>query len=382
MAQHPDTLVVGGGVAGLGVAWRLAQRGMGVTVVDPEPGAGASHAAAGMIAPVSESTFGEERLLALAVESARRWPAFAADLEAAAGRDVGYRTDGTLVVGLDADDLRAVDVLHAFQRELGLEVSRLRARECRALEPSLAPGIRGGLFVPGDHQVDNRATTAALLTAAERAGVSFVREPVVEVVVEGDRATGLRLENGDGLHAAHVVVAAGAWSARLPGLPAEAVPPVRPVKGQIVRLAGRADAPLLTRSVRAVARGRAVYLVPRTDGSVVVGGTVEELGYDATVTAEGVRSVLDAAFEVVPGVDGLAFVEATAGLRPGTPDNAPVLGPAALDGLVMATGHYRHGFLLLPVTADAVAEAVATGRVPDEIVPFSPLRFAGEGVPA
>lgn len=377
-----EVVVVGGGVAGLGVAWRLAQRGIGVTVVDAEPGSGASHAAAGMIAPVSESTFGEERLLALAVESARRWPGFAAELEDASGRSVGYRSDGTLVVGLDADDNRALDVLYGFQREHGLEVQRLRGSECRELEPALAPGVRGGVLVPGDHQVDNRATTAALLVAAERAGVRFVHRRARGLRVEGGRCVGVRVERGDDLEADAVVLAAGAWSARVPGLPREAVPPVRPVKGQILRLAGRRGAPLLTRSVRGLARGRPVYFVPRADAGLVVGGTVEEQGYDVTVTVEAMREVLDTAFDVVPGVDDLELVEASAGLRPGTPDNAPILGPSAVEGLVMATGHFRHGFLLLPVTADSVADVVATGDVPGEIAPFSPLRFVGEGIPA
>lgn len=379
MAGRPDVVVIGGGVAGLGVAWRCAQRGLRVTVVDSRPGRGASHVAAGMIAPISEATYGEESLMALAVESAARWPSFAEELEAAAGVPIGYLREGSLAVALTADDNRSLEALFEFQRALGLEAVRIRGEECRRLEPGLVPGVRGGIWVPGEQQVDNRAATAALLSACERAGVSLLREEVSAFVVGDDRVDGV-MAGGERIAATTTVLAAGAWSRSVPGLPEEFLPPVRPVKGQILRLRSEGSHRVLNREVWGRVDGRESYLVPRANGEVVIGGTVEERGFDTTVTGEAVRALLDAAFALVPGVDALEFVEASAGLRPGTPDNAPVLGPAAVDGLVMATGHYRHGFLLLPITADAVAETIVSGAVPPEIRPFSPARFIAGGV--
>ncbi|MBI2168490.1 MAG: glycine oxidase ThiO [Actinobacteria bacterium] len=378
-----DVVVVGGGVIGLGVAWRCAQRGLTVTVVDDRPGRGASHAAAGMIAPVSEVTYGEETLLTLTMESARRWPGFAAELERASSHPIGHLREGSLAVALDADDNRALEALFRFQRSLGLDAERLTGSECRELEPALVPGVRGGVLVRGEQQVDNRATTAALLLACERAEVELVAARADEVRFVGDRVVGVAV-GGEPIEAPVTVLAAGAWSGSLPGLPPGVLPPVRPVKGQILRLMspGGGKDRLLQREVWGRVEGREAYLVPRASGEIVVGGTVEEQGFDTTVTVEGVRAMLTAAFTLVPGIDECELVEATAGLRPATPDNAPVLGPSALDGLVLATGHYRHGFLLLPVTADAVAEVVVSGQVPEEIRAFSIDRFTRAGAPA
>jgi glycine oxidase len=378
-SRNPDVVIIGGGVIGLAVAWRAAQAGLAVTVADDDPAGGASHAAAGMLCPVGEAHYGEEPLLALNLDSARRWASFAAGLEEASGRGVGYRTEGTLGVAFDDDDLRALEDLHHYQRELGLRSERLRPRECRALEPLLSPRVRGGFLVAGDHQVDTRAVTAALLIAAERAGVVLRRQRVAELCVAGGRATGVRLAGGDVIGAASVVLAAGCWSAQLPGLPPSAVPAVRPVKGQILRLRGPADPPILTHNVNGLRQGRSVYLVPRADGRIVVGASVEEKGFDTTVTAGAVRELLEDAGELVPAVAELELVEAIARLRPGTPDNAPLIGPGALSGLVVATGHYRNGILLAPVTADAVTQLLLTGALPEVATPFSPLRFVSPG---
>jgi len=364
--------VVGGGVIGLAIAWRAAGAGMAVTVVDPAPGRGASWAAAGMLAPVTEVHYGERPLLALNLAAAARWPAFAAEVSEAAGRRVGYRPGGTLAVARDADDNAALEALYRFQLRCGLEVERLRSRECRQLEPGLAPGIRGGVLAPGDHQVDNRALTQALLAACRRAGVRLVEGRVAELALEGERVAGVVLATGERLAAGVVVLAAGCWSGRVGGVAAEALPPVRPVKGQLLYLRGPAEAPLCSRNVR----GLEVYVVPRGDGRVVVGATVEEQGFDTRVTAGAVHDLLRAALELLPDVAELELAETVVGLRPGSPDNAPMLGPAGPDGLVVATGHYRNGILLTPVTADAIAELLATGRVPDLIAPFDPGRFA------
>lgn len=374
--SSPDVIVVGGGVIGLAIAWRAAQAELSVALVDEEPGRGASYAAAGMLAPVTEVHYGEEALLALNLDSAKRYPGFVEELEAATGMTVGYRPCGTLFVGADDDDTTAADDLFRFQRELGLPVQRLRRRECRALEPLLAPRIRGGMLAEGDHQVDSRRLIDALLVAAEASGVVVRRQHATALRLDGTRAVGVALADGEAMGAATVVLAAGCWSGALAGVPPESRPPVRPVKGQILRLRGSVDAPLLSRTVRGLVHGASVYLVPRTDGEVVIGATAEERGFDATVTAGAVYELLRDAAEVVPGVSELELVEARAGLRPGSPDNAPLLGATAVEGLVAATGHYRNGILLTPVTADTVAELLVTGHAPELIAPFSPLRFA------
>ena len=365
-----DVAIAGGGLVGLSVAWRAAQRGLSVTVVDDAPGWGASRAAAGMLAPVTEAAYGEEALLRLCLASLQRFPDFVAELNAAAGTDVVVRGAGTLLVGFDDDDMRAVDELHRFQVELGLEAQRLTGREARRREPSLTPRVRGGLFVPGDHSVDPRALHHALLGAAERAGVQVTRARLDRLHVTEGRAAGLALADGGVVPADTVVLALGAASGRLPGAPDL---PVRPVKGQIIRLAGAAG--LLDGTVRSLVRGRYVYLVPYGEDRLVVGATVEDRGFDPTVTVGGVHDLLHDAIEVVPGVTELELVETLTRWRPGTADNAPLLGPSELPGLVLATGHYRNGVLLTPVTGDVIAELLTTGALPDLAAPFTVDRF-------
>jgi glycine oxidase len=300
------------------------------------------------------------------MESARLWPRFAADVEAAAGRAVGYRTEGTLAVAADLDDLRVIEELWRFQQSLGLPVERLSRRGCRDLEPSLSPRVRGGVLAPGDTQVDNRLLLAALGEACRKAGVE----------VEHRRVTPRSLPDDDAVRAAdRVVVAAGAWSAALVEASGPSVP-VRPVKGQILRLRFDPTDPPLTHNLRGWVEGRSVYLVPRAGGELVVGATMEEQGFDTVVTAGAVYELLRAAAELVPGISELELVEARAGLRPGTPDNAPIVGPASGDRrLVYATGHFRNGILLAPVTAAAVTTLLCTGELPPSMAPFGPDRF-------
>lgn len=365
--MNPDVVVVGGGLIGLACAWRAAQAGLQVTVVDPTPGTGASHVAAGMLAPVTEAAYGEEDHLALTIASARAWPAFAAELEAATGVALGYRAEGTLLVGFDTDDMAVLDDLQRFQTELGLEVTRLRARACRDREPLLSPRVRGGLATDEDHRVEPRRVVDALLHAVDGAGVTLLRDRVASIDQEAGRVTGVTLASGAAIGTAAVVLAAGSWSAEVGGLPPELAPPVRPVKGQLLILRDPAGGAALSTTVRGIVRGRSVYLVPRDDGHVVVGATQEERGFDTTVTAGAVRELLTDAASIVPGVDEFELVEAIAGLRPATPDNRPLIGASALEGLVFATGHHRGGVLLAPVTAAAVA-AVLTGEEPDPVV--------------
>ncbi len=352
--------VVGGGVIGLACAWDLSRNGHQVTVVAPQPGRdGAAWVAAGMLAPVTEAQFGESALTALLRRGADLWPAFAAELEEASGHGIGYDTTGTLTVALDASDRAALDDLLAYQHGLGLESHRRSASECRRLVPALSPTIRGGVDVPGDHQVDNRALLAALLQAAEAAGVAFEAASVAAVGAGPE----LVLDGGRRLRADHVVLAAGVGLPGIAGLEGTGVPEVRPVKGHILRLRpATPGAPrLLPRTVRGLVRGHSVYLVPRRDGSVVVGATVEERGTDLTVQAGAVHELLCDARAIVPGVDELELHEAAAGLRPATPDNAPRVAPLSIDGVVVATGHFRSGIHLAPLTARAVSALVAGG---------------------
>ncbi|MFI2190137.1 glycine oxidase ThiO [Streptomyces sioyaensis] len=383
-AGRPDVLVLGGGIIGLVTAWRAAGRGLTVAVADPAPGGGAAQVAAGMLAAVSELHYGEQTLLGLNLASARRYPEFTRELEEAGGQRIGYRRCGTLAVALDADDRAHLRELHALQIRSGLDSQWLTGRECRRLEPMLAPGVRGGLRVDGDHQVDPRRLASALLVACERAGVDFHRSRAARLTVAGGRATGAELADGTRLSAGQVVLAAGSESGRLAGVPDGVLPPVRPVKGQVLRLrlpeVPAGSPAFLSRTVRAVVRGGPLYLVPRASGELVVGATSEELGWDTTVTAGGVYELLRDAHELVPGITELPLVETCAGLRPGSPDNAPLLGPTELPGLQLACGHFRNGVLLTPVTGDAMAESLATGSLPEVARPFSPARFS-PGIP-
>jgi glycine oxidase len=330
--------VVGGGAIGLSAAWRLAQRGLSVAVLDRgEPGGGATRVSAGLLAPVTEAEFGDEPLLEARLAAAEAWPRFAQELADAGGVDCGYRRNGALYVAFDRDELEEVRRHHDFRQELGLKADWLLPSECRALEPALSTACAGGSYTTDDGEVDPRALTAALVAALERAGVPIMRAEVTRL----DDA----LEHGR-----TVVAATGAWA---DWLPEETRPPVRPVKGQIVRLRGPAGEPVIERTVRTPE----VYVVPRRTGEVVVGATVEERGFDTTVTAGAVHELLRAAYRAVPDLAELEFAEASAGLRPGTPDNMPIIQRSG--DLVYATGHYRNGILLTPTTADQVAELVA-----------------------
>ena len=368
-AKIPDVAIVGGGLIGLSIAWQCAQRGLVVSVFDDPRERGASEVAAGMLAPVTEVQYGEEPLLRLNIASAKRYPSFIGELEAHTGVDVRYRRCGTLMVARDSDDNAELDEVFAFQQTLGLEVERLRSRQARELEPGLAPSIRGAILAPNDHQVDPREMLAALRMACVSARVTLTDERVTRIELDDDRVTGVETVSGIA-PANKVVLAGGAASGRIEGLPPEVLPPVRPVKGQLLHLAATGMFGVGDRNIR----GLEVYVVSRTNGRIIVGATVEEMGWDTTVTAGAVHELLRRAYEILPGITELRFVRSLAALRPGTPDNAPLLGDSSIEGLIMATGHYRNGVLLAPITGDRIAELVATGAA-EGLEAFSPDRF-------
>ena len=364
-----EVAVVGGGVVGLSIASRLVKDGVGVTVIDPAPASGATGVAAGMLAPVTEVHYGEEALLRLNLASNEMYPAWVSALESETGVPTGYRPCGTVMVARDVDDNAALADLFRFQEGLGLKVTRLKGRDCREIEPALSPSVRGGIFVEGDHQVEPRALAGALLSSSERNGARFERSKAAKVEVDAGRARGVMLANGDRVEANAVVIAAGAWSGLIEGL--GDLLPVRPVKGQLLELSAHGPQPRMQHNIR----GLDVYLVPRTDGRLVVGATVEEMGFDDAVTAGAVHDLMRYAYELVPGITELRFDRALASFRPGTPDNAPLIGPMEVEGLIAATGHYRNGVLLAPITADAIACFIESGDVGDAARPFSPLRL-------
>jgi glycine oxidase len=369
---RPDVVIIGGGPIGLASAWRAAQRGLRVDVLDAgEPGAW--QVAAGMLAPVAEAQFGEDALLELNLRAAAAYAAFCSELAEASGEDPGLRPTGTLVVARDRDEAEALERLLAFRRRLGLAVERLLPSAARRAEPALAPTVRLALDIPGDHSVDPRLLVPALVAAARRAGARVrTHARVRELTTAGDRVTGVRLDGGAAIAAGAVLVAAGAGVARLGGLAPGAAVPLRPVKGQVLRLRDPHGPGLLDRTIRT----HDAYVVARADGRYVLGATMEERGFDTAPTAGGVFELLRDVSEVVPGVLELELDEVLAGLRPATPDNLPAVGRGALEGLFWAAGHHRNGILLAGVSGELAAAALCGEPLPDWAAAVDPRRFA------
>ncbi|MFQ4149158.1 glycine oxidase ThiO [Arthrobacter sp. LAPM80] len=364
-----EVAVIGGGIVGLGIAWEARRAGHTVTVIDPTPAAGATFAAAGMLAPVSELHYQEEELLELTLASAALWPDFVASLPA--GLHTGFNTSPTLILGGDPADRKALSDLRDVQTLHGLEVAQLSIREARALEPMVGPHISCAYLVGSDHQVDPRAMAVALqeaLVAAAPAsgrpheGHPFVAEEAVGLLHEDPEdnrsaVTGVQLADGRRVLAREVIVANGLGAPKLHGLPEGLTLPVRPVYGDILRLRVPGHLrPLTTATIRGMVRGLPVYIVPRDDGTVVIGASSREDG-SAGVSAGGVHQLLRDAQVLMPAVAELELIETTARARPGTPDNAPLLGRVAgpggrdVTGLIIATGFFRHGVLLTPIAA-------------------------------
>jgi glycine oxidase len=370
-----DVAIVGGGIAGLAVAWRAQQRGLRTVVLERDRLAhGATRVAAGMLAPISEARVGERGLLALSRASLERYPAFIEELTSTSGHDPGYSASGTLFVARDRDEAEALERELAEREAMGLPVERLLPSEARHREPALAPTLRLALDIPGDHAVDPRRLSAALAVAVEAAGGELREQVEVARIATAhdERVTGVELTTRERIGADRVVVAAGAWVEALEGLPTHARVPVRPVKGQIIRLRDSTGPGLLKRTIRM----QPGYLVPRGDGRYVLGATMEEQGFDTAPTAGGIFELLRDAIELVPGVSELAIEEVAAGLRPGTPDNAPVLGAGAIAGLQWAAGCFRHGILLAPIVADALAATLSGEPLPEVAQPFTAARFS------
>ena len=375
VAVTADVVVAGGGVIGTAIAWQAAAAGLDVVLVDPERGDAASLVAAGMLAPVSEALFGEGALLRVNLLALERFPSFAAELEDVTGHRVGLRREGTLAIAYDPGDYAALMRLTAFRRSAGLEAEELDSRACRKLESFLAPDVHGGVLFPGDWSVDNRRYAAALREAMTAAKVRIVRDRVTGVLAGDGRACGVAVADGGEIGAAQVVVATGCWTSSVAGLPAELRAAVRPVKGQLLRLRHPDGMPpVLTRTIRATVRGVDVYLVPRADGEVIVGATQEERGPDRAVTAGAVHDLRHDAMSVLPVTSELILAETCSGLRPGTPDNGPVVGGAG-PGLLLATGHYRNGILMSAATADAIVACLTGEPLAAEWEPFGPGRF-------
>jgi glycine oxidase len=384
-AQRAEVVVVGGGIIGLSVAWRLARRGVAVELLERDgTGEGTSRVAAGMLAPIAEVEFGEagRRLLDLGLRSAALWPGFAAELREDSGMELELLRTGTLLLARDEDEARELERQLAFRRSLGLGVERLLASQAREREPALAPTVRLALEVSEDHAVDPRPVLAALRRACLARGVGLREHAeVASVELGGSResVTGVTLSGGERIDAAQLVLAAGAWTSALRGLPPQARIPVRPVKGQIMRLRDPAGPGLLAR----VVRFEGGYLLPRGDGRYVLGATVEERGFELRATAGGVYELLRDARELIPGVSELEIEELSVGLRPGTPDNAPAIGQGTLAGLTWATGHHRNGILLAPLTGELLAGLLdpSDERSPADplLAACDPLRFAQPG---
>ena len=372
-SSTPDVVVIGGGLIGTAISWRLRQAGLDVVMIVGERSAAASGVAAGMLAPVTETTFTEQQLLELNIASLRRYPDFVEELEAASGLPAGLRRTPSLSIAYDGDDAARLATFADFLARAGHAGEQLTSRECRRYEPLLAPSVRAGLLVEGDWSCDNRLLWRSLMEAAQRIGVRELAGFVHQVTSSQGRVTGVQLADGSSIDARWVVVANGAWARQVDGLP---YLPVRPVKGQIIRLdPGRLPAPSLT--IRAYVRGTEIYLVPREGGrEVVLGATVEELGFDHRVTAGAIYELLRDGRTVMPMSAEYALAETSVGWRPGTPDNAPILGGCDLDGLVLATGHYRNGVLLTPITADIISTLITSGELDSAAAPFTIDRFA------
>ncbi len=367
-------IIVGGGVIGLSIAWRLARENTRheIVLLDANrAGAGTSRVSAGMIAPIAEAGFEDPHFIRFARLSRERYRSFVPEVSRDAGLAVVLGEEGSIIVAIHRDDVDAMRRVYEHRRQADLPVEWLTGSAAREIEPTLTPRVSAAMWIAYDGQVNPRALLPALVRACERRGVD-VREnaTVSRIVIEGNEATGVEV-NGDTLHADTIVLCAGAWSGTIDGMPEDVTPQVRPIRGQILRLTRTGDF-----AMKHVVRGPRAYLLPKDDGTVVVGATQEEAGFDATPTAGGIKTILENAWEMVPSIYDLPIERVEVGLRPGTRDHLPLIGATRIRGLIMATGHFRHGILFAPTTADAVCRGILTGDFGEDVAAFAPDRFA------
>lgn len=362
--MQTDVVIVGGGVIGCSIALRLARSGLKVAVIErARIGREASWAAAGMLSPQTEAS-GPGPFFDLCLRSRTIYPDWAAELEDLSGLAVEYRNEGSLCISLSEDDEKLARQWSAWQLDAGLKIETVTPNDLRKLEPAVTHSATGALFVPGDHQLENRRLMVALEEALRRLGVELIEERSVDgVLIQQGRATGIS-HGSERIDAGAIVIAAGCWSSQLLGpigIDAETVP----ARGQMIAVKG-GRAP-----ISHVLHSTSCYAIPRLDGRILIGSTVEHVGFRKAITARGVASLLTAAIEMTPELRGFEIVEAWSGLRPDTADHLPILGPGGVDNLFLATGHFRNGILLAPITAELVATSIETGRLPAAFVPFS-----------
>lgn len=373
--MRTDVIIIGGGVNGMAIAHHLLKAGVTVRLFEQQKlGQAASWAAGGMLAASMEAEAGEAELVKLCLESQQLWPEFAADIAEESGVDIGYRREGTIQVAANRDEVRRLQHLFSLQQQLQLPVSWLLPQQIQQKEPALSARLQGALYCGDDHQVDNRQLLLALIALLQHSTILLHENTKIErLITEAGRVCGVAAGNVE-YRAAQVIVANGAWSKQLAGVSPTLLPPVRPVKGQMLLVQMPAHA-----MINHTIWGEGIYLIPRRDGRLLLGATVEEKGFDTSVTAGGMLTLLQHAFAVYPMLEDCVVLESWAGLRPGSRDDAPILGESSLPGLIFATGHHRNGILLAPITAWAITELVTQGKMPPIAEKFTIHRFH-EGV--
>ncbi len=371
--ESPEVLVVGGGIIGLSTAFMLKNQGINVTVIDPNPTLGTSHYAAGMLAPVMESNPQETDLIDFNIKSREMWDDFHQEITKITGQSIDFREIGTVSVAFNLDDKRYLHEVASFQKKFHLKSEILSTTALRTLEPMLNPSISGGIYAPNDHVVNPRLTLQALKSCLDLD--SLIEDSVTELTVESGKLATVITRNGLRFTPSYVVLATGIRGNNILGMPDELRIDVRPVKGQILRLKALSNDSLPRVIVRGIVNGRFIYIVPRSNGEIVVGATMEEKGFDDTVTAIAVKEMLEDALSVIPGIDEASILEFQSGFRPATNDNAPVVGKSEIDNIIYAFGHFRHGILEAPLTASIVTSIVTEKSIPEEAKVADPNRF-------
>lgn len=367
--------IIGAGIIGLSIGWILAKKGFEVTAFDKgEAGKGAVWASAGMLAAISETEPSEEKLLPLLLKSQSIWPDFAQELKKDSGIDVEYRDEGTLLVALDYDEAAKLKFRYEFLKSLNLNLEILSSEEALEIEPFLTPNITMAMFSQKDHQVNSRKVVLALKEAFLNKGGNLKENCSVQKISIKENKIEYIVANSERYYFDKVILAAGAWSNQIEGIPKNAIPPVRPVKGQALAIKSDPKNPV----IKHVIWGSDAYMVPRNDGSIVIGATMEEKGFDDSITVGAIYNLLKAAWEMVPMVYELPIVEMWCGFRPGSRDDAPILGPTDVEGLILATGHFRNGVLLTPITAYSIVELIEKNQLPEIAKPFTINRFYGK----